>query len=216
MSVKRKIEDYKLVLVVEGYSDLAFYAEFLEHIGRHPGVFIEDVEGKGNMRRALKALITPELLREKTHIGVIVDADQNAQGAFESIRNTLLQLTGAAVASHATWSTAPNYGCQVGVFIAPNGTDSGEVETLVWDAWSGANENLRATACIEQYLTCMAGLQRLPQSLDKARLGSLLAILNDEDARLGPGAQRRIFDFNNPKFDSLREFLSEYPQSQGR
>jgi hypothetical protein len=41
-----KIDDFDRVLVVEGYSDLAFYAEVLELVGMHGLVFIHEVGGR--------------------------------------------------------------------------------------------------------------------------------------------------------------------------
>jgi len=45
-------------------------------------------------------------------------------------------------------------------------------------------------------------------SPEKGVVGALLAIRNDDDPRLGPGARARVFDFARPEFASLRQFLS--------
>ncbi len=48
--MERKIEDFDRVLVVEGYSDLLFYAEVLELVGKHSQVFIKELGGKSGLR----------------------------------------------------------------------------------------------------------------------------------------------------------------------
>jgi hypothetical protein len=46
------------------------------------------------------------------------------------------------------------------------------------------------------------------KSPDKVRIGAMLAVHNEDDPRLGPGARRRIFDFNSPALAPLGQFLA--------
>ena len=48
------------------------------------------------------------------------------------------------------------------------------------------------------------------ESRDKGFLAALLAIRNDNDPRLGPGARANVFDFTRPEFASLKQFLLEF------
>jgi hypothetical protein len=49
-----------------------------------------------------------------------------------------------------------------------------------------------------------------PQSPDKGLIGALLALKNDEDPRLGPGARAKVFDLNSPHLQPLRQFLTDF------
>ena len=111
----RRITDFERVLVVEGYSDLLFFAEVLEHLECADRVFIQQFNGKSDL-----------------------------------------------------------------------------VEKL------------------ETFRACMAEAGFQAQSPAKGLVGSLLAIRNDEDPRLGPGARRGVFDLGQPGFDALRVFLAEF------
>ena len=68
----------------------------------------------------------------------------------------------------------------------------------------------RTKKCIEDYIACMQANNATAKSPDKALLGALLAVKNDEDPRLGPGARAKVFDLNSPYFNQLREFLAGF------
>ena len=202
-----KLKDCDRVLIVEGYSDLLFYAEFLESVGKHGSVFIKEFGGKEDLLIKLEDFITPLLLAEKVKIGVIVDGDGNPGGAFTSVQNKLAELTRQTVPAAGSWTGGQP---SIGVFITPDGTASGEIETLVWSAWCADPTNEPMKACIEQYRDCVATAGFKAHSADKGLISTLLAIRYDEDPRLGPGARTGVFNFDAPEFAGLRGFLSAF------
>jgi hypothetical protein len=206
MARERKIDDFEQVLVVEGYSDLLFYAEALEYVHQNDKVFIKQVNGRADLDQKLKSFINPGLLAKKTHIGVIVDADKSAQGAGHRFSSALKVLTKQEV-SDGQWSGGIPH---IGLWIAPGAGNPGEIENLVWDAWSSDPANAGPKACIDSFVACMDKNGLHSMSPAKGLIGSLLAIKNDEDPRLGPGARARAFDFSRPEFTSLLEFLKGF------
>jgi hypothetical protein len=90
---KPKLEKCKRVLIVEGYSDLLFYAELLEVIGNLDGVFIKEMGGKNmggtTTESFLETFLSPSLVSEKAAVGVIVDADATAAGTVKSLEKQL-------------------------------------------------------------------------------------------------------------------------------
>lgn len=198
-----KLERCSRVLVVEGYGDLLFYAELLEWVGI-AGVYIKEMGGKQNLtNKALETFLSEKLLAEKAAVGVIVDADSDAAGTARSLTGWLTKITRQAVEVGA-WTPGPP---RVGLHVAPGGTTEGEIETLVWRAWAGDPRNAPARGCVEQFLACMASGGHAAKSPDKGRIGALLAVLYDEDPRLGPGARSGVFDFSRPEYAPLIEFL---------
>jgi hypothetical protein len=205
MNKKRLISDYPRVLVVEGYSDLHFYAEALEHIGS-PEVFIEKCNGRSDLDSKLRVLLNPGFLAEKSHVGVIVDADQDPSGAEQRFASLLRELTGQD-SNVGQWTAGSPH---VGLWIAPGGSQPGEIENLVWSAWSADPANTKPKACVESFVACMGKSGLSSKSPVKGLLGSLLAICNDEDPRLGPGARCKVFDFSRPEFVALLGFLKGF------
>jgi hypothetical protein len=199
-----KLEDFSGVLIVEGYSDLLFFAELCEWIFGGEVVFIKEMGGKGNIKPAsLKTFLSPRLLQEKKAVGVITDADESEAGRVQSLTQCLRTLTGQEVKNGA-WTDGPP---RIGLFVVPGGGRTGEIETLMWQAWGNDPANDAVKACVDTFLDCMQGQGRVPQSIDKGRLSALLAVVNDEDPRLGPGARAKKFDFGRPELAELVEFL---------
>lgn len=195
------------MLIVEGYSDLWFYAEVLEHLGKLEGVFIKEFGGKSNISTQLEVFLTPQLLEDKTHIGVIVDADQSSEGTFAGLQTAIANATGQTVPAPGAWTEGNP---RIGLFVAPDPCTPGEIETLVWRAWAADPDNRRAKDCIDTFADSMKVAGHEAKSREKGLIGALLAIRNDDDPRLGPGARANVFDLDRPELSALREFLAGF------
>ena len=198
---ERKIEDYKSILVVEGYSDLLFYAEVLELLGKHESVFIKELGGRNGLKRKLETLVTPKLLAQAERLAFVIDADTNPQGTVVAQQTLLSKVTEQAVVEGNP---------KIGLLIVPNGTTKGEIETLVWQSWSADPANAAQRKCVEDYVACMGSQKVTAHSPDKGLIGALLALKSDEDPRLGPGARTKVFDLKRPELQRLRDFLSGF------
>ena len=199
-----KLEDCDRVLIVEGYSDLLFFAELLEFSGKHGQVFIKHFNGRSDLATKLETFLTPQLLASKKAFGIIVDADVNAESTASELTKLLTRLTSQPVKSGLWTNGKPS----VGFFVTPDGASKGEIETLVWRAWSADPANEHPKRCIDEFVGCMSGAGLKAQSPDKGLVSALLAIRNDEDPRLGPGARAKVFDFSRPEYWDLKQFLS--------
>jgi hypothetical protein len=203
---KRKSENYPGELVVEGYSDLLFYAEVLEAVGKHNQVFIKELGGKSVINSKLEALVDPELLARKSAVAFVFDSDENPEGTRQSLEELLSKLTGQKVVDGSWTEGSP----KIGLMIVPGDGAKGEIETLVWKSWSANPDNAEQKKCVEDFVNCMQVSNAKAQSPYKGLIGALLAVKNDEDPRLGPGARAKVFDLNSDHLQSLRQFLAGF------
>jgi hypothetical protein len=208
-SRRRKWKNEPLVLFVEGYSDLTFYAEMMEHIGLFDRCFIQDLGGKGRgkLRDEASLLLTPSNLARISAAGVLLDADDNADGAFSLARNALKDAVDVDVPRRGEWVQANNSKVRYGVFIVGDGDKQVEVESLAWAAWSGKPDNGAFRGCVDDFIKCAEARGKTLKSKDKVRIGAVLSVLNEDDPRLGPGARANVLDFGAAEFSALREFL---------
>lgn len=199
------------VLIVEGYSDLHFYAAFLRHLGRLEGVYFQVFEGKSNIlsRETLADFINEKRLTEKCSIGILLDADRNPTGAGQSMVDHLLAITGRSVVE-GEWHEREGQ-ARLGFFVAPDLQTEGEVETLAWNSLPADEKHSAMKSAVRSYLDQMETLGWKTKSPDKGRVSAYLAAAYDEDPRLGPGAREGKFPFETPGFDRLRRFLSVLP-----
>ncbi len=202
---KPEINDFKQVLFVEGDSDLQFYKAVLkQQFGLD--VFIQNCQGRDQTKDVLEARVNASLLAEKTHLAVMIDADSSARAVTDSFAALLKRLTRQDVVVGGWTQGRP----RIGLWIAPDCENPGEIETLVWQAWASDRANAVPRACIESFVACMEKSGHLPKSPHKGLVSSLLALKNDDDPRLGPGARAKIFDFSRPEFVSLVDFLKGF------
>jgi len=196
------------VLIVEGYSDLHFCVAFLRHLGRLERVFIKNFGGKDNIlkRKVLAAELSPQRLASKRAIAFLLDADDDSHRTAKSLRNLLSDITGREI-NEGQWNPGEP---GLGFFVTPDGTNPGEIETLVWNVWSEKAGHAEGKQSVLDHLARMEAAGWPAKSPDKARIGAFLAAAYDEDPRLGAGAREGLFDFDDPGFDRLRKFLMEF------
>lgn len=200
------------ILIVEGYSDLQFYAAFLHHIGRYKGVYFKEFKGKSNVlkRETLGDYITPKLLAEKKSVGILIDADENPAGTARSVKEHLHAITGRDI-TEGQWQEGEP---RLGFFMAPDPQTKGEIETLAWSAFPADASHDGMKAAVREYLAKLESLGWKSHSPDKGNVGAYLAAAYDEDPRLGPGAREGKFPFDSPGFSRLRKFLEGLPKSE--
>jgi len=200
--------DCDKLLFVEGATDSMFYRAFLKHINCLAGVWVKDFGGKNKLleRALLENELRPDRLKTIKAVAIMVDADESPEGTIHSLRDSLKSLLDREVAE-GEWSEGEP---RVGYFVTPDGTSPGEIETLVWNVWSEKAGHAEGRQSVLDHLARMEAAGWPAKSPDKARISAFLAAAYDEDPRLGAGARERLFDFDDPGFNRLREFLMRF------
>jgi hypothetical protein len=206
---KRELKECSKVLVVEGYGDLTFYAEFLEHLGRFNGVFIQNMGGRENLMVELDTFIAPPLLATKTHIAVVLDNDDASPDFAGRLKAKLDAITRRSLTEGQWTESAPD--AKVGFFVAPAPGEIGEIEDLIWRVIADDPARAHEARCVENYLACMnAGPTSENRRIAKRKLGSWLAVKHEDDPRLGPAARDRKIDFDAPALERLKTVLTGF------
>lgn len=197
----RQWKNEPVVLFVEGYSDLCFYAELLEHCGLKEGdYFIQNLGGNGRTQllKQARLLLKPDNLERIRHVIVAYDSDGNVQAAFASSRDSLKQAVGVDVQIPFQFVSHGRTDFTVLIAGGDNGQQPEEIETLALAAWAGKSGHAAVQSCVGDYLACLVGKGVSLHSPDKVKLGAMLAVLHEEDPRLGPAARANHFDFDTP------------------
>lgn len=212
---RRQYAKEPVVLFVEGYSDLIFYAEMLKHLGVHDRCYIHDLSGKDrtnqSLRDAAETFLNPANLEHIRAVAVLLDADKDPNAAFEKAVGGLKQaFPMLGITKPGRWYLCPDTAVRCGAWIAGGTKEEPEIESLAWEAWKAVPENNALAQCVEQYLNCAQGRDAsLAEFRDKARIGAMLSVINHHDPRLGPGARAGKFPFDSPVFAELLAFLSQ-------
>lgn len=188
-------------LLVEGRDAVAFFGALLKHLGLSE-VQIQNFGGISELRPFLKALRNePGFWGNVLSLGVIRDAESNPQGAFQSVRDSLLA---ASLPSPVKPAVSEGNNPQVSVLILPGAATPGMLESLCL----AALENDPATQCVDDYFDCLKQqLAALPSNLTKARLHAFLSSRPKPDLLVGEAASAGYFPWDHPTFDQVKHFL---------
>ena len=202
---KRQIEiEQEKLLVVEGADDARLFNALLSHIGVS-GIQVVDAEGKDNIRQTLRVIRHSTDFSKVSSIGVVRDADANADGALESVRDAL---KAANLPSPDAPLSLAGDDLRVAVLIAPHGKSSGAIEDVCLESVAGD----AAMGCVHDYLNCIkdsvAEAER-PNNLRKAKLQAFLASRERSGLRLGEAAEAGYWDFEHAAFDPFKRLLGK-------
>ena len=168
-----------------------------------PLVQIEQV-GKDNLRRNLSAIVMSARKRVTLQaIGIVRDAGEDAEHAFESVCDGIRYIGHEPPRSHGLFTDESP---AVGIFISPDGVSPGAVEAL---CRSSAINNA-AGQCVEAYLGCLREYDvLLSANEDKSFAHAYLSALRDPVARVGEGALQGAWDFSSEAFAELQQFVRD-------
>lgn len=188
------------LLIGEGIEELRFFTALFKHLGVQ-GVQVEQCAGK----RALKSYLGAQIVRsgfERVDSLVIVqDADDNADGRLTSVCEAVRACGLTPPNRHAEFSEGRP---RVGVFIMPDGTRPGMLESLCVN--SVAED--AAMDCVRDFLKCVRDRSgRVPSPIEKAQTHAWLASRDIPDKRLGEAAEAGYWPWGHAAFTGLVEFL---------
>ena len=118
---------------------------------------------------------------------------------------------GSSRTSEGRANGRPTFACRfsdatpsIGVFIVPDGSQPGAIETLCRRSVEGED----AAKCADEYMECLKTNNALKsKNPDKTFAHAYLAAMEDPVARVGEGALQGVWDFQSSAFDALSHFV---------
>lgn len=190
-------------LLVEGRDAEAFFYPFLESM-EVTDIEIHNYGSITELAGFLKQFIRNADFRQLpvTSIGIVRDAEDSAEGAFQSICSALKNANLPVPIQNNLGVDVQNL--RVSTFILPNGKQSGMLETLILKAV----ENESSLDCVEQYLQCVKqaiGVE--PRVMDKARFLAFLAAQQEYKPVTGHAARAGYLNFSSSIYAPLKTFI---------
>ncbi len=187
----------------EGKDDLAIIKAVAFSINLH-NLQIEPFEGKDKLRNFLRLIqARPEFSRNLvTAFGVIRDADNDGDAAFQCVRDSLL--ANGFQASAQNGEITAN-GIKTGILIIGPNNGKGMVEDLCLNSVSANPE----FPCVENYFNCISQKTDRKNFSSKAKIRAWMASHPDFDFRLGAAAAAGYWPWENPVFNPLKDFLQK-------
>ncbi|MBU1862549.1 MAG: hypothetical protein KKH94_02660 [Candidatus Omnitrophica bacterium] len=199
---KIEIKKDKLLLV-EGNDDQNFFQKLIQEIALD-SIQIISMNGKENFRAPnLKSVINTPGFKEVKSLGIIRDADENAENTFNSICAVLKE---CGLPEPTQPMEITNTSLKVGILIIPPSTEKGQIEDLCLSSLKDYSE----MRCIDNYFKCLKKKlpsNKFPKELSKAKIQAFLASREESVPHLGIAAQRSYFPLSNDVFGGIKKFL---------
>ena len=202
------------LLLVEGKDDKRFLEALARHLGE-TGITVEIYGGKPNLGNRLVNLAGRLNDFIDPSIGIVRDADNSSQSAFDSVAGSLRRA--GMPTPDGPMALIERDGLRISVLILPPDDEQGELENVCLRSVAGSRE----LECVEDYLNCLESLEPAiaANQMAKAKLHSYLAIgpvRTTDDGnitrrrpalRLGEAAEAGVWDWTSPAFQRVTEFL---------
>ena len=199
--------EHPRLLLVEGNDDLHFFRRIIE--GRqHADIQTIEFGGKDNLGEFLTNVLVP---RVKTTdivriIGIVRDADDFYDRAFQSVLDSLRRAD--LPVPDAPILPAEGYldgvAILVSVYIMPDNSSPGDLETLCLDAVRDAP----SLPCVDRYFDCLQSINHMPKQESKARLRAFLASnIDDPTLFTGNAIAAGVISWDSLAFAGVHRFL---------
>lgn len=188
------------LLLVEGDDESHAFEAIMDAVGII-GIEIRSFGGIQNLRAYLKALRLVSGFDDLVSLGIVRDAESNANDALRSVRDSL-QAAGFPVP--ATSLTPAEGRPRTMILINPHGRLAGSLDAVCLQA---VGED-PAMTCVDEYFQCLdrQGIV-LGANVSKARAHAFIASRQRPDVSLGVAVKRGYFPLGHAAFDPLRQLL---------
>lgn len=188
------------LLVAEGRACEFFLRAVTDYLDLGGFFDVVDYGGINDLRTFMQGLVVDSGFSNVKALGVVRDAETSANGAVSSVAGALVAADLPSVASHA----AIVHGSpRVGVFILPDGTSSGNLETLCADAVASPAR----MPCVEAFIDCLDGAGLPVKNTHKARVYAYISASDHPDVNLGIAVRQGEFDIAHAAFNPIRQFV---------
>ena len=199
----------------------------MKWLGKDDAIQIAQVGGKNKFGRFLTGTLKrAENFYRLRRLGLIRDADESAQAAFNSLRGTL---TDSGLPEPAQdWEIRQEERLHVGVAILPDMDSCWNLEALCLRSLEGGE-----LSCIDAYTDCVTrtGPSIANEQLAKARVYMYLAagpvpkegsgragespVRENPGLRLGESAEVGVWNWDSPAFEQIKDWLCHLADGSG-
>ena len=195
------ITESKLI-IVEGEDDKNLLLALIKEIGLR-GIQIISVRGKGEMQDKIMAIRNTTNFENKvTSLGVVRDADEDAENTFLSVCDALSKAGLSVPRGPLTISSGTP---RVIVLIWPCDKKEGTLEDVCLQSVAELSE----VECLSQYFECLQKQRVIPGNMAKAKVQAFLASRPESCPHLGVGALKGYWQFESKAFDGVKNFLAQ-------
>ena len=187
-------------LLVEGNDQRNFFEALIRHLSLSD-IQLQDYGGGDELRVFLPAFVKAPSFDSITSLGIVRDAEESAQSAFQSVQGSLGKVNLPVPANaEKRQSGKPD----ISVLILPDNNSTGMLESLLCRTFKGSEVD----RCIDDFFTCAKSSPNTSiTNPDKARAFAFLTTKPNPHHSVGIAAHQGVWNLNHEAFDGVRDFL---------
>lgn len=203
--------NFSKFIFVEGDDDFHFLCNLLEIMGVND-IFIEKINGKDNLKRALKAFSTLPLFENVKSLSVIIDADESFTNTERSIISIISEINIPTPRAHN--EVAESGEMKVSFFIMPGNKENGAIEDLILKyaskkaVFKHVEEFFVKIKSNEDEIKKHDEEYGYPSNDKKAKMQVYLSCNQDSDSRIGVSTKKKIINTDDDCFNEIKSFIS--------
>ena len=186
-------------ILVEGNDVKNFLEAFTDHLGTSGSVQIQNFGGIHELRGFLDAFIRMPGFDTVARIGVVRDAESEADRALQSVQSCLRRV---CLPVPDTVEFPSGGSPEVTVLILPGNSQPGMLETLLCKTFEGTSED----TCINDFLGCIPW--KIPSNrMPKSRVYAWIATQSEPNVSVGVAAKKGFWNLDHSALDPVRNLL---------
>lgn len=209
MPKENEVQFTKLI-IVEGNHERDFFSAWLNHLNLTE-IQVLPIGGKTRLAENLRPLVKQPKFSQVESIIIVRDADDNPDGAFQSVCSALSGVNLPVPGSPEHYITQNNI--KVAAVITPCNGRVGALEEILLET---AETDPLYPAAIEFISSgtrtldlTQARLAPLPHKQGKAKIHAFLATFEEPDKDPGKAALAGVWNFDHPALNPIREILEQ-------
>ncbi len=196
------------LLLVEGRDEVNFFSALLAFLNIHDVTIIE-AGGCKKFASLYPSIVITSGFSSVKRIGFVRDAEANkADSAFQSILNIIKKNTPHFILPK-TCGEIVKETISCGIFIMPNNKDTGMIEDLCLKSVETETLYKETEKFVANAKNKMTENDSFHYNIHKAKVQTYLAGTVNTPRNLGEAALQKIWDFSNPAFDDIKQFIND-------
>jgi len=176
--------------------------KIIEETVKKSEIQIEDAGGIYQFKNSFNDLIKNQGFKNVNIIGIIRDAEDNADRAFQSICNIIKNYQLEPPSKVKEFSRGKP---AIGIFIIPGNSDRGMLEDLCLETVA----DTPAMACVNPFMECIKKLSPSIKNVSKAKSQAFLASMPEIVNSIGLGAKKDYWNFEADVLNDLKIFIDK-------
>lgn len=191
------------LMIVEGQDEFRFFNAFFKY-HNISDIQIIDIGGKTQFKNRIRAVVISQYFHQVKSIGIVRDADDNPQGAFQSICHSLKS---AGLNAPTAPMTITDSKPRVAVYICPSQNKKGAIENIILNSV----KKLPVMECVNSFIDCLLNNKtdlNPPHNIEKAKVQAFLSSKGEGGIQVGLASEKGYFPLGDPAFNDIKKFIN--------